>query len=166
MDLLILTTALDKSAAAMTSITNATALIPPGELPQLVIGTTEPITLKFLTAVSTYETWTADATYTMKVDIGALTANGLKVYASATIANLISNGKSGSIALTTAALVTAISADFARWNHQSINPLVRCRAPFATLILQVTVTDPAAAKRVFAQFPVTVNGTVPAFIPS
>lgn len=138
----------------MTSAAVTTALSGPDAFPQLVLGTTEPITVKHYSAASTVETWSYDPTYTVVASLGVLTPSGLEVYAEATLSTVITLlGKSGDLALTTARLVSAMA------NILSTRP----NATRATLTLQISVTDPTGNKRVFAQLPVTVVGTVPSF---
>lgn len=153
MDLLILTSALDRSAAAITSAADVTPLDGPDDFPQLVIGTTEPITVKHLSAASAYEEWSDDPDYTVSVALGTLTATGLDVYASAALSDVITDGKSGSLALTTSALANALAARLG-W---------ACRPRAFILTLQVAVTDPEGNRRVYAQLPVALKGTVSAF---
>lgn len=153
MDLLILTTATDRSLAAITSATDVTALEGPDAFPQLVLGTNEPLTVKHLSAASTYEAWSADAAYTVTASLGVITAQGLLAYTTATLSTVISNGKSGTLNLTTSELVSAASCGMHAWPpRQSL-----------VLTLQITVTDGSGNKRVYAQLPVRLNGSVPAF---
>lgn len=152
MDLLINTSALDRSAAAVDGAASFVALSGPDQFPQLVLGTTEPITLKFLSAASTYETWTDDVTYTMVVSLGYKTPSGLLDLADGIIAAQIVNGKSGSLTLTGAKIadqVRWILACCSSWNRTDV-----------ILTLQVSVTDAGGLRRVFAQLPVQVNGKV------
>lgn len=153
MDLLILTSIKDRAASAITSASDVTPLSGPSDFPELVVGTTEPMTVKHLSAASTYETWSYDAAYTVVVALGIITAAGLKVYASGTLSSIISSqGKSGNLALTSSTLVNALT--------EILGSRTTGRT---TMTLQVTVTDGSGNKRVFAQLPVTVRGTVPAF---
>ena len=157
MDLFIKTTGItDLTASAMTSASDVTALTTPDGLPQLVLGSTEPITLKFLTAASTYETWSDDATYQMIVSLGLVTSDGTENLAETELTTLVSDGKSGYLALTSTALIDAVALVF------DANP----RASTIQLTLQVTVTDPSGYRRVYAMLPVTVWGRVPTFDPS
>lgn len=156
MDTFILTSTKDRSAAAITSASDTTALVGPDGFPQLVLGTTEPITAKFLTSASAYESWSGDATYDVTVSLGALTADGLSAYSTATLSTAISNGKSGDLALTTQALVDACKLFLSQ----------RPRAPSLGLTLQFDVTDPSGNKRTYAQLPVTLNFRVPPFTPT
>lgn len=150
MDLLINTSALDRSAAAVDSAASFVALSGPDSFPQLVLGTVEPITVQFLNKASTYETWTADPTYIVTVSLGVVTADGSKDYADATLSGVIANGKSGSLPLTGNQLASAMAA-------------YRCgrvRGGFAVMTLQFAVTDPSTNKRVYAQLPVAVADKV------
>lgn len=156
MDLLIYTGALDRSSAAATSASDLTALVGPDAFPQLVLGTTEPLTAKFLSAASTYESWSGDATYAVTASLGWLTPDGLQVFAEATLSTAISNGKSGELALTTTALCEALRIALG----------CRPRATSVEMVLQLTVTDPSGNRRAYAQLPVTVNGRVPNFVPT
>jgi hypothetical protein len=156
MDLLIKTTGItDLTLAAVTSATDLTPLVGPDDFPQLVLGSTEPITLKFLTAASTYASFTADPTYRMIVSLGLVTADGLENYAETELLTAISDGKSGNLALTSTALIDAVECAFAgNW-----------RASTVQLTLQVTVTDPSGYRRAYAMLPVTLWGRVPSFTP-
>ena len=157
MDLVIKTTSItDLSAAAMTSVSDMTALTGPDGFSQLVLGSTEPITLKFVTAASTYAAFTADATYQMIVSLGWISSDGLQDYAETELTTLISNGKSGNLALTSTALIDAVACAF------QANP----RATSVQMTLQITVTDPSGYRRVYAMLPVTLWGRVPTFDPS
>jgi hypothetical protein len=148
MDLFILTTALDRSAAAITSAAVVTPLVGPDDFPQLVLGTQEPFTVRHLSAAGAFETWSADPLYTVTVTLGRLSANGMDALATADLSSVVTNGKAGSLSLTTQALSDAIRA---------------LRFPRGTFVLQVTVTDDSGNKRVFAQIQVTVVGSVPPF---
>lgn len=153
MDLYILTSIKDRTASAITSASNVTALSGPTDFPELVVGTTEPITVRHLSAASTYESWSYSESYTIAVALGILTSAGIKVYASGTLGTVIpSEGKSGNLALTTSALVNALTEILGTRTTGK-----------ATMTLQVTVTDGSGNKRVFAQLSVTVRGTVPSF---
>jgi hypothetical protein len=154
--LFIYTGATDLSAAAVTSAASVTPLVGPDDFRQLVLGTTEPLTVKFLSAASTYESWSDDPTYTVTASLGELTPDGLSLYAEATLDTAVADGKSGDLALTTVALVDA--ARFAT----SCRP----RATAMQLVLQITVTDPAGARRAYAQLPLTLNFRVPSFTPT
>lgn len=155
MELFILTSTKDRSAAAITSASDTTALVGPDDFPQLVLGTTEPLTTKFLSAASTYETWADDPTYTVTASLGALSADGLSVFAEGTLSTVITDGKSGELDLTTAALVDAVRLAIC-------NP----RQTAVLMTLQITVTDPDGNRTVPAQLPVQVNCRVPSFTPS
>jgi hypothetical protein len=152
-DLYILTSIKDRAASAITSASNVTPLSGPTDLPELVVGTTEPMTVRHLSAASTYETWSYAADHTVSVALGIITSAGIKVYASGTLSTVITDqGKSGSLALTSSTLVNALT--------EILGTRTTGRT---TMVLQVTVTDASANKRVFAQLPVTVRGTVPTF---
>jgi hypothetical protein len=157
MDLFILTTGVtDLSASAITSASNVTPLVPPTGLPQLVLGTTEPITVKFLTAASTYETWSDDPAYDVIVSLGLITSDGLEDYVQTELATVITEGKSGSLQLTSDKLIAAVEAAFGRNLHAST----------VEFVLQINVTAPVGSMRCFAMLPVTVWGRVPSFTPS
>lgn len=157
MDLFIRTAGVtDLSAAIVTSASDMTALGAPDQLPQLVLGTTEPITAKFLTGASAYETWTADPAYVVMASIGCITSDGTENLAEAELSTVIANGKSGSLALTTVALIDAIDDAF----------VLNRSARTVELTMQITVTDPTGAKRAYAIFPITIWGRVPAFNPT
>lgn len=155
MDLFIKTGVTDLTAAAVTSASDMTALVTPDGLPQLVLGTTEPVSVKFLTAASSYESWSGDATYTVTASLGAVTFNGLDNLAEGTLSTAITNGKSGYLALTTTDLIDYIERAFGR----------NARAASVQLTLQITVTDPTGYRRVYAMLPITVWGRVSSFTP-
>lgn len=148
MDLHLNTAALDLSAAAVNSVAGFVALEGPDDFKQLVLGTTEPLAVDFLTGASAYETWSNDATYVVSAALGQLTATGLESYATATLSSVTTHGKSGNLALTTTALSNALR-------------LLLCGLRTAVgLTLQITVTDPTGAARIYAQLTVQVNGSV------
>lgn len=157
MDLIIRTAGVtDISAAAVTSASDLTALTAPDELPQLVLGTTEPMTVKFVSAAGTFEAWSDDPTYEVMIALGIVTALGTDNYADAELATVISDGKSGNLALDTVALVNAV--------HDAM--LRNRRANTVQLVLQVYVTDPSGNRRTYAMLPVTLWGRVPTFTPT
>lgn len=147
--LLINTSAKDRTAAAVDGVASFTSLVGPADFEQLVAGSVEPITLKFLSAASAYETWSADATYTMSLAIGTRTPAGTADLAGATIPTLTTNGKTGSLDLT--------GPDLAGGFIDCYSGLAR---RYVILTLEVAVTDPSGNKRIFAQLPVQVNGRV------
>lgn len=153
MDLFILTSTKDRSAAAITSASDVTPLVGPADFPELVLGTTEPLTVKFLTGASAYETWSDDPTYTVTASVGYLSADGLAVFAEGALSTVVSDGKSGSLSLNTVALADALR--FALTGRQSK----------VGMTLQIAVTDASGDRRVYAQLPVFVNGRVSTFTP-
>lgn len=156
MDLIIRTTGTtDLTAAAVTSASDLTPLTAPEDLPQLTLGATEPVTVKFVSAASTYESWSDDPSYSMVVSLGYVTSRGTENLTDAELSTVISEGKSGNLPLTTVALVNAIDDEFLR----------NKRANTVQLVLQVSVTDPSGNRRVYAMLPVTVWGRVPNFTP-
>jgi hypothetical protein len=156
MDLIIRTTGTtDLTAAAVVSASDLTPLTAPQDLPQLTLGATEPVTVKFVSAASTYESWSGDATYAVMVTVGQVTADGTEGYAEATLDTTITNGKSGNLNLDTTALNDALALAFLR----------NKRANTVQLTLQVTVTDPTGNRRVWAMIPVTVWGKVSTYVP-
>jgi len=151
MDLFIRTAGVtDLSAAAVKSASDFTALSGPSDFPQLVLGVDEPVSLRFLSAVSTYEAWSDDPTYTMKVSLGQITAGGLRNLAESTIATVATDYKTGTLALTGISLIDYMNTAFG----------YNSRAASVQLTMQVTVTDPSGNRRVFAMLPVTVLGSV------
>lgn len=154
--LFIYTGATDLSAAAVTSAASLTPLEGPGAFRQLVLGTTEPLTVKFLSAASTYESWSDDPTYTVTASLGELTPDGLALYTESALSTVVADGKSGDLVLTTVPLI-----DAARFSTSC-----RPRATALQVVLQITVTDPAGARRAYAQLPLTLNFRVPSFTPA
>jgi len=156
MDLIIRTAGVtDLSAAAVTSASDLTALTAPDELPQLVLGTTEPMTVKFVSAAGTFEAWSDDPAYSVMATLGGGTADGTDSYAEAAMDTVISDGKSGDLNLDTTKLNDAIGLAFLR----------NRRAATVQLVLQITVTDPTGDRRTYAMIPVTVWGKVSTYTP-
>lgn len=154
MDLLIYTGETNPAQSLVTSASDLTRLDLPDDLRQLVLGTVEPLTVKFLSAASTYESFSADPSYVVVASLGYLTAEGLDVFAETTLSTAIADGKSGNLSCDTAALSLNLRA-----------ALVRPYQTQAQFVLQISVTDPNGNRRVWAQAPVWVNGRVTVFTP-
>lgn len=154
MDLIIRTTGtLDLTAAAVTSASDLTPLNPPDDLPQLVLGTTEPITVKFVSAASTFEAWSDDPTYTVYASLGVVTSRGTDILSESVLSTVISDGKSGDLPVNTDALASYVFGAFAE----------NRRANTVQLTLQITVADSNGDRRAYAMLPVTVWGRVASF---
>lgn len=147
MDLFILTTATDLTAAAVTSASDLTPLT---DTPEVVVGDTETFTVKFLTGAGAYASWAGQAGYSLSLSLGSPTPQGLSVYALDGGTTAIANGWSGDIALSSSALVSALSCELG----------CRPRATAALFVLQVTVTDPQGRRETYAQVAITVRARV------
>ena len=77
MNLFIYTGATRLNAAVVES---ATDLTPVARLPDLIVGDSEPVTVKFLSASGAYESWSGGGTYTLSISIGTLGADGIGAY--------------------------------------------------------------------------------------
>ncbi|HEY1108995.1 MAG TPA: hypothetical protein VGE76_10195 [Opitutaceae bacterium] len=147
MNLFILTSATDLTAAAVTS---ASDVAPLAAAPEVVVGDSEPITLKFLDSANNYAAWSGEAGYSVALALGSPTPQGLEVYALDDGMTAIANGWSGRLPLTSSALVSALA--------QAIG--CRPRQTAALFFLQVTVTDADGKRETFAQVPFTVRSRV------
>lgn len=147
MNIFISTVATDLSAAVVTSASDFTAADDIGEL---VLGDSETMVVKFLSAASTYEAWSGDGSYTATIYLGKVTANGLSAYAVASLSTLVANGFSGTLALTTSELVNAVCL------AMGYNPSLTG----GWLQMQVVVTDPSGLRQTYAEFPIFVRGRV------
>ncbi len=147
MDLFILTSSPDLTAAAVAS---AAAITTEATLPDLVFGDSEALTIKFLSAASTYESWTIASSYTVTAALGSGTTDGTQDLVSTSSFTDIANGFSGRLDLSGAALASAIDAQRCARPHQ----------PGAWFTLQITVTDPTSHPQTYALLPIFVRTSV------
>lgn len=150
MDLFINTSSKDLTTAAVASASDFTALDTLTDLPQLVAERTEPFTVKFLSSSNTYESWSASPTYTVRLALGLITADGTQDFAEATLSTIVANGKSGALDLTPDTVTAAMRSACVGYGRKSS----------ARFVLEVLVTDDAGKVRTWAQLPVRVNGLV------
>jgi hypothetical protein len=150
-NLFINTSAADLSTAAVVSASNFTALDTLNDLPQLVVGRTEPMVLKFLSAPSTYEAWSGAADHTCTVALGHMSVDGSGAFAEATLSTLVDNGFSGDLELTSTRLKSAV--------YEAMTSTAPRLVPFT---LEVTITDNAGRLRTFAQLPFRMSGQIDA----
>lgn len=94
----------DKTVAAVTSVTNSAAL---DDLGNLVLGDSEPLTVKFTTGPAA-PAFAGDSTYGMAVSIGGVTPDGSCDYVTTSAFTPISGGWTGRLALNTTSLIAAV----------------------------------------------------------
>jgi hypothetical protein len=180
MNLFIYTGAPDLSNCAATTLADCNALIAAlanpttmanantlarinSSFPQLVLGDNEPLVVKFLSAASTYETWSGDASYTLSASLGLPMHDGSEFYAQAGTFSTVTNGWSGRMALSTQELVDFVQQAI---GASVVNP----RFPFQAgsyntggqLTLQITVTDSSGNRETYSIPTVRIVGRVDA----
>lgn len=146
MILYIDTTASDLAQSAVASATDLT----PADPGELVLGDSEPLTLYFLTAASTYAAWTILAGYTVTVALGLTTTDSTQDLASTTAFTDITNGFTGRLALTATALADAIACQLNKRPMQA----------GGWFALQIAVTDPTGHRETYATLPIFVRTSV------
>lgn len=96
----------DKTVAAVTSMTDVTAL---DDLGNLVLGDSEPLVIKFTTGIAA-PAFAGDATYSLSVALGAVTADGTYNYSNTSAFATTTAGWTGRLALAASELIAAIFA--------------------------------------------------------
>jgi hypothetical protein len=147
MNLFIYTGASRLNAAVVES---ATDLTPVSRLPDLIVGDSEPVTVKFLSASGTYESWSGGGTYTLSISIGALGADGVGAYFQTSSFTAVTNGWTGRLDLAASALRSAVGGYLAD----------RPGVTGAPLTLQVRVTDASGNTETYARQSVVISGAV------
>lgn len=167
MNLFIYSKSPDLTAAVATTETDANALIAAyadptkaanaavlarisTTLADLVLGDNEPITLKFLSAASTYESWSGAADYTPTIALGCPTSDGADNLASTATFSVVADGWSGTLDLTTAKLVDAV--------HDAL--VCAPRRGGMQAVLQVIITDADGDRETYATIPIFVRARV------
>ena len=147
MNLFIYTGASRLNAAVVES---ATDLTPVSRLPDLIVGDSEPVTVKFLSASGAYESWSGGGTYTLSISIGALGADGVGAYFQTSSFTAVTNGWTGRLDLAASALRSAVGGYLAD----------RPGVTGAPLTLQVRVTDASGNTETYARQSVVISGAV------
>jgi hypothetical protein len=145
MDLVIYTGATDLSQAAVTSPTDLT---PAPELGQLVLGDTEPLTLRFTTGpAGASPAWLGQSGYLLSVTFGVPTANGGGIFAATSDFTFSAPAYSGNLYLGSSLLASFFAG------------LLPRRA--AWLTLQVRLTNPAGHTETLLAAGISCSQSVP-----
>ena len=161
--LYILTTATDKTRAAVTSMTDTTVV---SSLEQFVLGDTVDMTVYFTNGTSA-PSWAGGAGYTLSVGLGTLDTGGAAAYTSAANFTATTNGWTGRLSINTSRLIDALSLqvgsaiDWTRFPTQARVPFPRPQ--YGWFNLQISVTDPNGYRTTYAELRVPVlNRVLPA----
>ncbi len=144
MNLVIDTTALDKSAAAVTAIGNPVAVT---DLQELTVGDNEPMQVTFTAGTAGAPSWAGQAGYIATVGIGMLDVDGLANYCSTILGTPITAGWSGVLSLNTQQLYDNLkfqvgsAVDWTRFPTNTRVPYPRPNG--AWMNMQITITDPS-----------------------
>lgn len=120
--------------------------------PQLVLGDSEPLNVYFYSGAATAESWSGNAAYTLAAQLGILTPDGSEFLAAGSDFEVVANGWSGRMALTTTALVNAMQR----------YPFAGTVNPVLGVVLQLIVTDPDGNRETYAIPSLRVVGRVSA----
>ena len=151
MKLVIDIAALDKTRAAVNSITDPT---PVDAVQQLILGTTEPLNLTFTDSSLTppgAPSWAGMAGYTPTVGYGGLDADGLLKFTSTSTFSTQTAGWTGNLDLTTQKLIDATklqcgyAVDWARFGggFAGITGPLQARPRWAYFYMEIVVTTTA-----------------------
>lgn len=110
------TTAADKTAAAITSTTDFTAL---ATLQTLTLGDSEALTLHFMASSGVYATWATDATYSISVGLGNVSTDATRLYSATTSFSIVGSTRTGRLALDTFQLRGAIYDAITGYSHRT-----------------------------------------------
>lgn len=160
MDLYILTTAADKSQAAVTSTTDDT---PVSNLEQLVLGDSPEIAVRFTNGTAA-PAWAGDSDYAFAIGLGIPDVNGQANATAATDFSAISGGWQGHLTLSTQrlidqmALAVGSAVDWTRYPMQTQMP--RPRPYGGWFIMQIRVQDPDGNITTYAELRVFVRNRV------
>jgi len=146
MNLFIYTGASEITAAAVASASDLT----PATLPQLVAGDTPSFTVKFLSALSAFESWSGQSGYTLSLSLGLPSSDGSFLCATNSTFSQVTNGWTGTLALTSHALANIIAGVL--WE----NP----RRSQIRMTLQVAVTDNSGNRVTYAELPINVRALI------
>lgn len=105
MELTINVDALDKTASAVESATDLTAL---DQLQLLVLGNNEPLTLSFVDEDGAVPAWVTDSSTGLAVGLGQPDVDGGQLYTSTTSFTISGNTRLGTLSLNTSALRSAL----------------------------------------------------------
>lgn len=142
MNLVIDTTALDKSNSVVTAIGSTT---PVTGLQELTVGDNEPVQILFTAGAAGTPAFAGAAGYTCTVGLGMLDVDGLANYCSAVLGTPVASGWSGILGLTTQQLYDSLkflvgsAVDWSRFPTGTRTPYPR--PPGGWMALQVTITD-------------------------
>lgn len=159
MNLIIYTEAQDKTASAVTSMTDTTPLT---ELEQLVLGDTPTISVTFTNGTAA-PSWAGQSGYTMSLALGTPDGDGRLDYTQIQAETAISGGWSGNLPLDTPALVTALNLLVNQGATILRPPTQRYtyQAPrFAWFVLQIAVRGPDGYLTTYASLRVCVLNRV------
>jgi hypothetical protein len=158
--LYILTTATDKTRAAVTSMTDTT---PVTSLEQFVLGDTVAMTIYFTNGTSA-PSWAGNASYSLSVGLGTLDAGGAASYTSAGNFTPTTNGWTGYLSINTPRLQDALALqvgsaiDWTRFPTQARVPFPRPQ--YGWFNLQIRITDPNGYPATYAELRVPVLNRV------
>jgi len=136
----------DRTACAVTSVTDAT---PVEDIGNVVLGDSEPLTIKFTTGTAA-PAFAGDASYSLAVSLGWVSTNGSQNYVETTSFSVITGGWSGRLSLTGADFIGAV-------NSAGGGP---CGGRGGEFTLQIRVTNPSAQTVTYALLPVFVEWRV------
>lgn len=167
MKLVIDISATDKTQAAVTSLTDTTAVT---ALQNLLLGDSEPLDLTFTdssTSPAAAPSWAGAAGYTPFVALGTLDVNGALAHTRTVTFTAQTAGWTGRLALDTQALINACSINntigLTGWAAMATDPRSRnSRQRQAQFFLQIAVIDPSGNLKTYANLPVfVVNRVLP-----
>lgn len=168
MKLVIDISALDKTKAAVVSITNPTAV---AQVQNLTFGDSEPLDITFTDSSQSppaAPSWAGAAGYVPSVGFGTLDANALLNYTSTTAFVPQTNGWTGRLALTTnnlrSALIMGVQVGAGSIINVATDPRTRNQIPqWVYLWLQIQVIDPSGNAVTYALLRVRMmNREIPA----
>lgn len=119
-------------------------------VPQLVYGDNEELIVKFLSAASTYESWTIAGGYTVSAGLGLGTTDSTEDFVTTSTFTDVANGFSGRLNLDNDDLADEIDAQRSQRPGMS----------GARLTLQLAVTDSSSRRQTFAAVPIFVRASV------
>jgi hypothetical protein len=137
----------DKTAAAVTSMTNTTEV---SSLGNVVLGDSEPLTVKFTTGTAA-PAFAGAVGYTLAVALGYTTSNGSEAYVEATGIASTTGGWTGRLPLTGTDFISAVNIAGGS-SRCSQNSSTRG----GTFTLHIRVTDTNANVTTYAILPVFV----------
>ena len=142
----------DKTAAAVTSVTDSTVL---NDIGNLVLGDSEPLTIKFTTG-SAAAAFAGDATYSISVAVGCVTHDATQNLANGSDFAITSGGWTGRLDLSGVTVRNAANVLGGGWLAQQFAAGPRG----GWMTLQVRITNPTAYTYTYATLPVYVQWRV------